>query len=118
LAPPAPPAALGVPGYLDGPRDAPAEPATPQSFGGVSRPFEPSPLLARSPQQPFGGGQAGSSAPQESLRPLIETLIAKIDALGERPIDLSVTTKIDGRQVAQAVYKDMREHKIRNYKTL
>ena len=118
LAPLAPTAALGVPGYMDGPRDAPAEPAPAQSFGGESRSFEPSPLLSRPPQQPFGGEQAGASAPQESLRPLIETLIAKIEALGERPIDLSVTTKIDGRQVAQAVYKDMRERKIRNYETL
>jgi hypothetical protein len=45
-------------------------------------------------------------------------LIAKLDALAERPIDVSVTTKIDSRQVAQAVYKDMRERKIRNYETL
>ena len=118
LAPLAPAAALGVPGYLDGPPDVPAEPASAQSFGGESRSFQPSPLLARPPQQPFGGEQSGASSPQESLRPLIETLIAKLDALAERPIDLSVTTKIDGRQVAQAVYKDMRERKIRNYETL
>jgi hypothetical protein len=29
-----------------------------------------------------------------------------------------VTTNIDGRKVAEAVYKDLRERKIRNYETL
>ena len=86
--------------------------------GEVTRPFEPSPLLARQDRQSLGSDPSGMSSSQESLRPLIETLIAKIDALAERPIDLSVTTKIDGRQVAQSVYKDMRERKIRNYETL
>ena len=41
-----------------------------------------------------------------------------MDALADRPIDLTVTTRIDGREVAQAVYKDLRERKIRNYETL
>jgi hypothetical protein len=118
MAPLTPPAAMGVPGYLEGTLDAPAEHAMPQSFVGASRSFEPSPLLSRPSPQPLGSEQSGASTSQESLRPLIETLIAKLDALAERPIDLSVTTKIDGRQVAQAVYKDMRERKIRNYETL
>ena len=118
MGPLAPVPALGVPGYLAGPLDAPAEPSAPQSFGEQSRTFQPSPLLSRPSRQPFGGEQSGASAPQESLRPLIETLIAKLDALAERPIDLSITTKIDGRQIAQAVYKDLRERKIKNYETL
>jgi hypothetical protein len=49
---------------------------------------------------------------------LLRTLIAKVDGLSDRPIDLTVTTKLDGREIAQAVYKDLRERKIRNYETL
>ena len=45
-------------------------------------------------------------------------LIAKMDALADRPIDLSVTTTLDGRRIAEAVYKDLREQRIRNYETL
>jgi hypothetical protein len=118
LSPLAPAPALGIPGYLAGSLDTPDEPAVSQPAYEMARSFDPSPLLARPPRLPFGGEQAGAASPQESLRPLLETLIAKLDALTERPIELSVTTKIDGRQVAQAVYKDMRERKIRNYETL
>ena len=117
LPPLGPPPAVGMPDYSMVPFEAPAEPAPAQAFA-APRPFEPSPLLVRPAQQPFGGDSPGMSSPQDSLRPLIEELIAKIGALGDRPIDLSVTTRIDGRQVAQAVYKDMRERKIRNYETL
>ncbi|MCK5845471.1 MAG: hypothetical protein KAG97_12230, partial [Victivallales bacterium] len=49
---------------------------------------------------------------------LLEALLGKIDALADRPIDVSVATHIDGRQVAEAVYKNQREQKIRNYGTL
>ena len=110
--------ALSIPGYVDAPLNTPNEPEPSRAIGGASRSFQPSSLLARPSRQPFGGEPSGISTQQESLRPLIETLIAKLDALAERPIDLSVITKIDGRQVAQAVYKDMRERKIRNYETL
>ena len=53
-----------------------------------------------------------------SLRMLLEGVLARLDSVAERPIDLAVTTQIDGRVVAEAVYKDMREQKIRNYETL
>ncbi len=53
-----------------------------------------------------------------SLRMLMENVLARLEAVAERPIDLAVTTEIDGRMVAEAVYKDMREQKIRNYETL
>ncbi|HOZ46586.1 MAG TPA: phage tail tape measure protein [Candidatus Hydrogenedentes bacterium] len=53
-----------------------------------------------------------------SFRMLLEGVMARLDAVAERPIDLAVTTQIDGRVVAEAVYKDMREQKIRNYETL
>jgi hypothetical protein len=55
---------------------------------------------------------------EDGIRPLLETLIAKMDALAERPIDLSVTTTLDGRRIAEAVYKDLREQRVRNYETL
>ena len=45
-------------------------------------------------------------------------LLSRLDGLADRPVELSVTTNIDGRKVAEAVYKDLRERKIRNYETL
>ncbi len=52
------------------------------------------------------------------LRSILEALLGKLDALNERPIDVPVTTLLDGRQVAQSVYRDIRERKIKNYETL
>ena len=47
-------------------------------------------------------------------------MLSKLDALGDRPIDLNVTvvSKLDGRTIAQAVYKDIRQQKVKNYETL
>ena len=45
-------------------------------------------------------------------------LLAKLEQLGERPIEVSVTTLLDRRQVARSVYRDLRERKIKNYETL
>ena len=66
------------------------------------------------------GSEARTGAPalgSEDARPLLEAIIAKLDRVAERPIEVSVTTTIDGRKIAQAVYKDMRERKVRNYET-
>jgi hypothetical protein len=52
------------------------------------------------------------------IRTLLERAIAEIQSLADRPIDLSVNTKLDGRQIAQSVYKDLRERKVKNYETL
>ncbi len=52
------------------------------------------------------------------LRTILDALLGKLDALADRPIDVSVTTLLDGRQVAQSVYRDIRERKIKNYETL
>lgn len=54
----------------------------------------------------------------QAIQYLMETALAKLDALGERPIAVSVTTCLDGRQIAQSVYKDLRERKVKNYETL
>ena len=59
-----------------------------------------------------------SAPPGETLRPVLESLLAKLQQLGERPIEVSVTTLLDGRQVARSVYRDLRERKIKNYETL
>ena len=54
----------------------------------------------------------------EQVRSILEAVLGKLDALTERPIDVSVTTLLDGRQIAQSVYRDIRERKIKNYETL
>lgn len=62
--------------------------------------------------------QAGTSPfGADDTRPLLEAIIAKLDGIAERPIEVSVTTTLDGRKIAQAVYKDMRERKVRNYES-
>jgi hypothetical protein len=65
------------------------------------------------PATPLWGEDAGPG-----LRELLESLLSRLDGLADRPVELSVTTNIDGRKVAEAVYKDLRERKIRNYETL
>jgi hypothetical protein len=65
------------------------------------------------PATPLHGEEAGPG-----LRELLESLLSRLDGLADRPVELSVTTNIDGRKVAEAVYKDLRERKIRNYETL
>ena len=66
------------------------------------------------------GSEARTGTPAlgaEDTRPLLEAIIAKLDRIAERPIEVSVTTTLDGRKIAQAVYKDMRERKVRNYES-
>ena len=65
------------------------------------------------PATPMRGEEAGPG-----VRELLESLLSRLDGLTDRPVELSVTTNIDGRKVAEAVYKDLRERKIRNYETL
>ncbi len=97
------------------------------------------PVLAGSPPQPVSpisrsedrtrllavtrGSLASEpgAAPGESsadVRSLLGAILSKIDGLSERPIEVSVTTKLDGRQIARAVYKDMKEQRVKNYETL
>ena len=65
-----------------------------------------------------GPTSTSSESPGENLRAILDALLGKLDALAERPIDVSVTTLLDGREVAQSVYRDIRERKIKNYETL
>ena len=60
---------------------------------------------------------SGVAARSEELRPVLEAILAKLDGLSERPIEVNVVTKLDGRQIARSVYKDMREQKVRNYES-
>jgi len=86
---------------------------------GASRISERSRLLAVT--RGSLGTETRTGAPalgSEDVRPLLEAILVKLDDLSERPIEVSVTTKIDGRQIAQAVYKDMRERKVKNYETM
>jgi hypothetical protein len=63
-------------------------------------------------------GSANAAESGQDLRGLLSTVLSRLDALADRPIELNVTTTIEGRKVAEAVYKDLREKKIRNYETL
>jgi hypothetical protein len=63
-------------------------------------------------------GVSPGAPPAESLLPVLESILARLEGLADRPVEVSVTTLLDGRQVARSVYKDLRERKIRNYETL
>jgi len=47
-------------------------------------------------------------------------LLAKLDGLADRPLEVNITvvSKLDGRTVAQAVYRNIRQEKVKNYETL
>jgi len=67
--------------------------------------------IAPAPQTNTAAGETGTP---------LAALLSKLDALGDRPIDVNVTvvSKLDGRTIAQAVYKDIRQQKVKNYETL
>ena len=65
-----------------------------------------------------GVTSTSSQSAGEQMRSILEALLGRLDALADRPIDVSVTTLLDGREVAQSVYRDIRERKIKNYETL
>ncbi len=66
----------------------------------------------------LASGQVSEAGGQpQDVRSILEAILTKLDALGDRPMDVSVTTTLDGRKIAQAVYKDMRERKTRNYES-
>ena len=85
---------------------------------GSARASERSRLLAATRGALVPESRPGTSVfGAEDTHPLLEAIIAKLDGIAERPIEVSVTTTLDGRKIAQAVYKDMRERKVRNYES-
>jgi hypothetical protein len=95
------------------------EPAAIETAVGVHPAPEQARLLGetRGSLVPGAAGAPAASA-GENLRAVFDSLLGKLDALADRPIEVSVTTLLDGRQVAQSVYRDIRERKIKNYETL
>lgn len=59
-----------------------------------------------------------ATADDSAIREILTAILQRIGSLENRPVDVNVKTTIDGRQVAEAVYKDLRERKVRNYETL
>jgi len=62
---------------------------------------------------------AGAATVEGQAFPL-KTFLAKLDELADRPIDVNITvvSKLDGRAVAEAVYRNIRQEKVKNYETL
>ena len=76
-------------------------------------------LLAETRGKVSTGPREGTpGAPPENLASIISAILAKLDSIADRPIDLQVTTRLDGREIARSVYKDIRERKVKNYETL
>ncbi|MFW6162589.1 MAG: phage tail tape measure protein [Planctomycetota bacterium] len=65
------------------------------------------------------GAPSAAPAAAGQASPMSE-LLAKLDELGDRPVEVNITvvSKLDGRAVAQAVYRNIRQEKVRNYETL
>ena len=73
----------------------------------IARPIMPVPVHA----QP---SPASILPTVEPVRDLLELIASKLDALGgNTPGDLVVT--LDGREIARAVYRDIRERRVRSY---
>ncbi len=60
-------------------------------------------------------GSRGDAGSLNDARLLLEAILSKLDEVADRPVDVTVTTNLDGRKIAQSVYKDMRDRKVRNY---
>lgn len=79
-----------------------------------AKPFEPVPSPIRASQ----GAESVQNQDMASIRLQLQEIVTALSALGNRPIDVSVTTNIDGRKVAESVFREMQDRKIRNYETL
>jgi len=105
-----------APGGIERPKTAAPTPIAKPLQSGLTETVPSERLIAparTAPATPLRAEEAGPG-----LRELLESLLSRLDGLADRPVELSVTTNIDGRKVAEAVYKDLRERKIRNYETL
>lgn len=85
--------------------------------GPVDKGMDRTRLLAVTHNSPASGPGAVHSEVSGDIRALLGAILSKLDSLSERPVEVSVTTKLDGRQIAQAVYKDMKEQRVRNYES-
>ena len=97
-----------------------AAPGVTQAEAPIVSPFvAPSPdemtLLAET-RGALAPGAEGSEA--FDMRSAIDAILARLDAIAERPIDVTLTTQLNGREIAKAVYRDLREQKIKAYETL
>ncbi len=75
-------------------------------------------LLAETRGVASRGTGLATTGRTDDLQSVISVLCAKLDSISERPIEIQVTTTLDGRKIAQSVYKDMRERKVKNYETI
>jgi TP901 family phage tail tape measure protein len=112
---------LPIPPEQEQGEDAVTAPATPSpSIQPTLRPDQAA-LLGETRGSLAGTPSSSGAKPAESpadIARLLEAILSEVRSAGDRPINLTVTTKLDGREIAQAVYKDLRERKIRNYDTL
>ncbi|MEN6521105.1 MAG: phage tail tape measure protein [Armatimonadota bacterium] len=92
--------------------------STPHTAGPVSRSEDRTQLLAVTRGSLASEQNAAPGEPSADVRALLGAILSKLDGMSERPIEVSVTTKLDGRQIARAVYKDMKEQRVKNYETL
>jgi hypothetical protein len=91
----------------------------PTSAGPPPVPVDVARLLAETRGPGGSNPDATPGGPASAdLRQLLDAILRKLDALADRPISLSITTKLDGREIARAVYQDLRERRVRNYETL
>jgi phage-related protein len=60
--------------------------------------------------------QAGTAPTPEPLRDLLSLIADKLDALATQPHGDTVVT-LDGREIARAVYRDVREQRVRRYES-
>lgn len=59
-----------------------------------------------------------SDGDASTISSLFRTLIEKMDGLVDRPIQATLPIHIDGRELSETVYQDLRERKIKHYETL
>jgi hypothetical protein len=108
--------AFPAPARIERPKTAAPTPIAKPLQSGLAETVPSERLITPARTAPATPLRAEDAGP--GLRELLESLLSRLDGLADRPVELSVTTNIDGRKVAEAVYKDLRERKIRNYETL
>lgn len=78
-------------------------------------------LVQREPIVPIQRVQGDANRQPVNLDEIqrqLQEITTALASLGDRPIDLTVQTNIDGRRVAESVFREMQDQRIRNYETL